>query len=333
MPVLTATDWDQFLKQYPNTHMLQTTAWGELKGTFEWEPVRIVSGNSGAQVLMRKFLFGFTLAYIPKGPVGIDWSPLWMEIDKVCKDKKAFVLTIEPDFWENDDEKTIENNLPPGFRKGIRAIQPRRTLVVDLKGTQDEMLDRMKQKTRYNIKLAVKKGVNIRTSSDIGVFAQMMQVTGDRDRFGVHNKGYFQRVYDLFHTQGECELLIAEYAGKDLAGLMVFQHGKRAWYLYGASKDIERERMPAYLLQWEAMLWAKQKGCEIYDLWGVPDEDVEKLETEFMNRHEGLWGVYRFKRGFGGYLHRSVDPWEKVYISTLYRLYRWWVTCKRDDHG
>ena len=93
-----------------------------------------------------------------------------------------------------------------------------------------------------------------------------------------------------------CDLLVAEYDGRLLAGLMVFARGSRAWYFYGASNDEERNRMPAYLLQWEAMRWAKSRGCSEYDLWGVPDAEEDALEEGFSTRSDGLWGVYRFKR-------------------------------------
>jgi len=103
---------------------------------------------------------------------------------------------------------------------------------------------------------------------------------------------------------------------------MVFALPPRAWYFYGASSNVHREKMPTYLLQWEAMRWAKSQGCTSYDLWGIPDEEEEMLEAEFTHRHDGLWGVYRFKRGFGGRLARSVGAWDRVYSPARYRLYR-----------
>ena len=93
---------------------------------------------------------------------------------------------------------------------------------------------------------------------------------------------------------------MAESEGQPLAALMVFTRGARAWYVYGGSTDLQREKMPNYLLQWEAMRWARARGCTEYDLWGVPDEDEAVLEDGFADRSDGLWGVYRFKRGFGG---------------------------------
>jgi lipid II:glycine glycyltransferase (peptidoglycan interpeptide bridge formation enzyme) len=118
---------------------------------------------------------------------------------------------------------------------------------------------------------------------------------------------------------------MAEYEGMPLAAVMIFAHGKRAWYFYGASDNHYRELMPSYLIQWEAMRWARSIGCEDYDLWGVPDFDAETLESNFTSRKGGLWGVYRFKRGFGGELRRTIGSWDRVYNPILYKFYRWWI--------
>jgi lipid II:glycine glycyltransferase (peptidoglycan interpeptide bridge formation enzyme) len=150
----------------------------------------------------------------------------------------------------------------------------------------------------------------------------MMDTTGERDAFGVHTLAYYQRAYELFHSVGACELLVASYESEPLAGLMVFAHGARAWYFYGASTNQHRNKMPTYLLQWAAILWAKTKGCKQYDLWGIPDVDEETLETQFTQRADGLWGVYRFKRGFGGELKRSARSWDRVYKPVMYAAYR-----------
>jgi lipid II:glycine glycyltransferase (peptidoglycan interpeptide bridge formation enzyme) len=179
----------------------------------------------------------------------------------------------------------------------------------------------MKQKTRYNIRLAEKKGVIVRPWDDLESFHKMMLLTGGRDGFGVHAREYYQRAYELLHPKQMGELLLAEYEGKFLAALFVASYGKRAYYLYGASTDEERNRMPTYLLQWEAMKWAKARGCEEYDLWGVPDEEEPTLEANFETRHDGLWGVYRFKRGFGGELKRAAQAMDKVYNLLLYWAY------------
>lgn len=322
MPVIQATDWEQFLHKHPQAHLLQSAAWGELKAGFGWRPEHVVNGESGAQVLFRRLPMGFSLAYIPKGPVGCDWAALWPEIERLCRTRRAILLKVEPDAW--DDERGLAANLP-GFRADGVPVQPRRTISISLQGGEDEWLLRMKQKTRYNIRLAAKKEVVVQPSTDVGEFHALMQVTGSRDGFGVHSRAYYQRAYDLFHPLGAAELLMARYQGRPLAGLMAFARGERSWYFYGASNDEERNRMPAYLLQWEAMCWAAKRGCQEYDLWGVPDEEADTLETQFERRNDGLWGVYRFKRGFGGQLLRAAPTYEKALIPPLFWLYRWWA--------
>lgn len=319
MTILNRIEWDAFLTRYPQAHLLQTGEWGDLKIPFGWSPERIQTGDTGAQILFRRLPLGFSIAYIPKGPLGKDWQTLWPEIDQLCQRRRAIFLKVEPDAWM-EQEAEYQDQFKGFFPAA--TIQPRRTIVVDLSGSEDELLARMKQKTRYNIRLAQKKDVTVRESNDLDEFQRLMRTTGVRDDFGVHSIEYYQRAYQLFSANGKAALLQAEFDGKALAALMVFAAGGRAWYLYGASSDEERNRMPAYLLQWEAMRWAVAKGCRSYDLWGVPDEDEEQLESQFEERSDNLWGVYRFKRGFGGSLMRSATAWDKVYQPILYRAYQ-----------
>jgi len=317
MPIVSLSDWNQFLSAHPNVHLLQTGEWGELKAAFGWKPVRVVDESSGVQILFRKLPLGFTIGYIPTARVE---PSLWSEVDFVCKQNHAIFLKVEPDLWEDSQRNPLP--MTDGrLRISPHNIQPPRTIVVDLKGSEEEILARMKQKTRYNIRLAEKKGVTVRPWDDTGSFYEMMVLTGARDGFGVHSLAYYKRAYELLHPKQMAELLLAEYEGKPLAALFVARQGNRAYYLYGASTEEERNRMPTYLLQWEAMKWAKACGCEKYDLWGVPDEDEATLEAHFETRADGLWGVYRFKRGFGGQLMRAVQAMDRVYNPPLYWAY------------
>jgi lipid II:glycine glycyltransferase (peptidoglycan interpeptide bridge formation enzyme) len=314
MPLASLTEWSQHLQSHPDVHLLQTGEWGELKSNFGWEPVRLINGGMGVQILFRKLPLRFTIGYIPKGNIE---PSLWPEIDSVCKQKNAIFIKLEPDAWDDPLLSRGEGRV----RVSPHNIQPPRTIIVNLRGSEEDILARMKQKTRYNIRLAEKKGVTVRTWDDIESFHKMMLVTGDRDRFGIHSLEYYRCAYELFHPRGMCELLVAEYEDKPLAALMGFARGSRAWYFYGASTDEERNRMPTYLLQWEAMKWAKARGCEEYDLWGVPDEEEATLEANFEKRQDGLWGVYRFKRGFGGELKRAAQAMDRVYNPLLYWVY------------
>jgi peptidoglycan pentaglycine glycine transferase (the first glycine) len=323
MPEVNLTDWIHFLELHPGAHLLQMGEWGELKRDFGWKAVRIMLSNElGVQILFRRLPFGFTLGYMPK-PVNSEklWEhaeQFWKEVHSICKKNRAVFLKVEADLWSGGAD------LPPAdFKRSSHNIQPPRTIVISIQEDEKQILGRMKPKCRYNIRLAEKKDVTIRKWDDLPAFHEMMTVTGGRDNFGVHSLAYYQRAYQLFHPKGACELLVAEYEGRPLASLMVFANGKRAWYVYGASNDQERNRMPTYLLQWEAIRWAKARGCEDYDLWGVPDENEEMLESNFETRQDGLWGVYRFKRGFGGEVKRAAQALDKIYMPLAYQLYLW----------
>ena len=338
MPLLTTDEWELFSSNNHQIHILQTAAWGELKSEFGWKIFRIKNGDCAAQILIKQLALGYHIAYLPKGPIGGEQlftnfqdSPciaqinlLMEEIDDLCREYRCIFLKIEPDIWEVAPHGK-GNDIPQGFLLSRHAIQPPRTFVIDIRGSEEQVLNRMKQKTRYNIRLAQKKGVRVSPSADIPSFTNILDITSRRDGFGVHKSDYYAKAFELFHPRGECELFMAEHEGQILAGLMVFARGNRAWYFYGGSAEIKRELMPNYLLQWEAIRWARAKGCTEYDLWGIPDHDEAVLEENFLKRSDGLWGVYRFKRGFGGKILRSLGPFDRVYRASLYRLYNTWM--------
>ena len=315
-------------------HLLQSWAWGELKSRFGWSVVRLQVGNAAAQLLFRHLPVGLTLAYIPKGPL-VDWADgeqcraLFDAINFEAKKRRAIFLKAEPDFWspelalDTSLANTAVNFLTQSGFVATDTIQPRTSLVIDLSHDEANILAAMKQKTRYNIRLAERKGVIVRQGSaaDIAIFHRLALVTAARDGFGVHSLDYYQAAYDLF-SPGHCVLLVAEFDDQPLAALMAFSQGREAYYFYGASANEHRNLMAPYLLQWTAMRWAKNQGCTRYDLWGIPDADPATLEAEFEQRHEGLWGVYRFKRGFGGQWLQSIGAFDYVYNPLLYRLYK-----------
>ncbi|MRR31724.1 peptidoglycan bridge formation glycyltransferase FemA/FemB family protein, partial [bacterium] len=264
-------EWNEFLSHSPNAHILQSGAWGELKSRFGWQPVRVINDNVGAQILFRRLPAGLSIGYIAKGPVGGSLEPLLPEIDEISRAFHAIFLKVEPDRWQTSPDDSIDQ-LNANWVSS-KPIQPQRTVMVSLEGSEEEILARMKQKTRYNIRLAAKKDVLVTLEPDLDRFHAMLKITGARDHFAVHSLEYYKTAYDLFHPSGNCEVFTASFEESPLASLMVFARGNTAWYMYGASTDEERNRMPTYLLQWQAMLWAKAKGCTQYDLWGIPDLD------------------------------------------------------------
>jgi len=325
MQSISHNEWERFTSKFDDVHILQTSDWGQFKSEFGWDIFRIAGKNSGAQILFRKLPFGLTWAYLPKGPFGKNWEEIWFEIDKECKDRRAIFLKIEPDIWENALQEEPTSKFPVRSQISEHSIQPPRTLVIDISGSLDEILARMKQKTRYNIRLADKKGVEVFSANNIDRFYQLCTETGNRDQFNIHSRNYYKSVYEKFSKKEQCELLFAEFDGKLLAATMVFGNNQRAWYFYGASSNEYRNLMAPYATQWAAIKWARGKGCREYDLWGVPDYDHDELEDQFTQQRSGLWGVYRFKRGFGGFLRKSHHPIDRVYNPYIYEFYKMWV--------
>ena len=332
MSEISFSEWNEFLKGHPDAHILQSGEWGELKSAFGWEAVRVAEGSLGAQILFRRLPLGLTFAYIPKGPVGIlqekTGKQFWARVDSLCQKKHAIFLKMEPDGWEGDASSSFQ---PVNFLPSPQHIQPCNTLVVDLQGSQEDIFNRMKPKTRYNIRLAGRKDVVIHPSEDLDSFYRVMGTTSQREAFHVHSQEYYRRAYDLFHPKGLCELFMADFQGQVLATVMVFAFGKSAYYFYGASADVERNRKPTYPLQWEAIRWAHARGCTTYDMWGIPDEATDIDDDEAEAREDGLWGVYRFKRGFGGSIKRARPTLDRVYYPLLYKLYLWRFSASGSD--
>lgn len=322
--------WDDFQRSAPGGHLLQTWAWGELKGRFGWVPHRVAvyEGEqvAAAQVLFRP-LVGLSVAYIPKGPVflsteNVITDALLAALHRLARRERAIYLKVEPDC--KDGEAAHRWWRERGFRPSAETIQPRRTVVVNLRNNEEAILAQMKPKTRYNIRLAERKGVVVRpgNAADLAHFARLMEITGQRDGFSVHSRTYYETVWELFAPRGQAHLLIAEYEGRPLATLMVLAFGRKAYYMYGGSSNEERQRMPNHLLQWAAMRWAKEQGCETYDLWGVPDYEYDDAEAQVKRKDDLPWGLYRFKFGFGGQVLRYIGAYDYVYVKPLYTLWR-----------
>ena len=333
-----ATKWDAFVEQHPFGHFLQTSMWGEIKSQHGWRSLRSTVVNSsselvgGSIVLFRMLPYGLgNIAYVPRGPVA-NWdnrdgaAAIVNATARLARNRGVIGLVVEPDLLDTpSDCRTLADC---GLIPLDWHVQPRSTIWVNLDVEEEvDILSPMKQKTRYNIGLSKRKGVKVRdgTLDDIATFHQLSLTTAERDEFSIHPLSYYRAFMQLFGPAGanHARLLIAEHDGAPLAALVAVAFGRRATYLYGASSNASRDLMPTYLLQWEAMRWARDRGCRTYDMWGVPDEDPETLEANFSERNDGLWGVYRFKRGFGGQVVRSIGAWAQVYSPLRWRLYGW----------
>jgi lipid II:glycine glycyltransferase (peptidoglycan interpeptide bridge formation enzyme) len=305
--------WNTFVATSPNGHILQAWEWGALKERTGWEAVRLALVQKGhmraaAQVLFRSLPYGFgTLAYVPRGPVldyedPVLFSATMQALRDLAATRRVVSLKIEPDVIE---PSPISDRLRGAGLEPAPPVQMRSSIWVDLTASEDEILARQKQKTRYNIRLAARKGVSISSNGIAGLNAwyDMYATTAQRDGFTIHSLEYYREVMRALHPAGMVNLLLAHHEGDLLAGIIVFAFGTKAQYMYGASSNVKRNLMAPYLVQWEGMRWARQRGATVYDLWGIPDT----LEED-----EDLWGVYRHKRGYGGTIVRYVGAFDLV---------------------
>ncbi len=260
----------------------------------------------------------FSILYVPKGPILNYKNPalrrvVLAQLEQIAQKERAIFIKIDPDVikaWGSDDErkspvgaKFIEELKARDWRYSSDQIQYRNTVELDLDRSDDDILASMKQKTRYNIRLAARKGVAVRMGSpaDFASIARMYVETAARDDFAVRPVEYYLDVWQTLFDAKMAQPLIAEYENEQLSAVIVVKYGPRALYMYGASTGRERQRMPNHLLQWQAILWAKEHGCRIYDFWGAPDEFDET---------DPLWGVWRFKAGFNGQVVRHIGAWD-----------------------
>jgi len=300
---------------------------------------------AAALVLHRKITIGgfshrMSVMYVPKGPL-LDWTSAPIR-ERVLMDLKNFAQKHSAIFIKIDPEVEIGIGVPGingssesltgvmlsnelkavGWRLSDEQIQFRNTVLIDLRSSEKELLSNMKQKTRYNLNLAMRKGVIVRAGKieDLNMLFRMYAETSIRDGFVIRNERYYQEVWNIFmsspqpasNEQPVAEALIAEVDGNPVSGVIIFRFARKAWYLYGMSTLAHKDKMANYLLQWEAIKRSKAENCTMYDLWGAPDEFVES---------DPLWGVYRFKEGLGGTVHRYLGAWDLPINRMLYRLY------------
>jgi lipid II:glycine glycyltransferase (peptidoglycan interpeptide bridge formation enzyme) len=366
--------WNSIIAKLPNPHFLQTYEWGQVKAKYGWSPLyavwtenqfSVISDQLSVpdncvaaalilkrQIIRNGFAARLSVLYSPKGPL-LDWTNeslrhrVLTDLQSYAKKQGAIFLKMDPDvvlgtgipkseedILDNGGQAVMSELKRRGWEYSSDQIQFKNTVVIDLSPTEEEMLVRMKQKTRYNIRLAEKKGVSLRvgTPDDLGMLYKMYAETSVRDGFVIRDEGYYKTVWELFMAGNQfsnspistlqspvtnyhlphAEPLIADVNNEPIAAIFVFYFVGCAYYVYGMSRNAHREKMPTYLLQWEAMKRAKAKGCTVYDLWGAP---------EAFDESDSMWGVYRFKEGLGGQVVRTLGAYDFAPSPLWYKMY------------
>jgi lipid II:glycine glycyltransferase (peptidoglycan interpeptide bridge formation enzyme) len=294
---------------------LQSDFWGAFKGSFAWKPYafRAVWQDGGEKPLLalyRPLAAGRGFAYVPWGPESFPVSPeartgLLLETARALKPllpgSTAFIRFDPPWFSAGDEAAPL---IFKPFRRAASDIQPPDTVIIDIEPPLDAILARMKPKWRYNIRLGAKKTRVYRADTHgLDAFYTLLTETARRDRIAIHGIDYYRRLFDTAasHAGVDLRLYLAEADGRPLAGIITLFRGKTAVYLYGASSGLNRNLMAAYALQWQAIRDAKDAGCSVYDLFGIPPDDSPK---------HPMAGLYLFKTGFGGRIIHRPGSWD-----------------------
>lgn len=325
--------YNRFVASHPKGHFLQTWEWGDVKKSTGWEPLPFILEENeeikaSLLILKRKIpLPGINkcIFYSPRGPViDIDREDLCRQlfngVKKVAKEHGAIFLKIDPDvpvYYEHFKQILSRCN----FKRNetgldFEGVQPLFVFRLDIQPSEIKLMENMHSKTRYNIRLASRKGVKIREArdkEDLKCFYSILQETAERDKFLIRGYEYFETIWDHMVENNMAKIFIAEYEGLPISATLALVLGTKAWYLYGASSNNYRNLMPNYLIQWEMIRWAKELGCTLYDFRGVSGD---------LDENNPLYGLYRFKKGFNGELTEFLGDWDTVYSPFFYHLWK-----------
>ncbi len=321
--------YNAFVQQASGGHFLQSYEWGEIKT--DWEAVRLIVEEdkkikAAFLLLKRKIpLINRFIYYSPRGPV-LDYNDTSV-FDFLIAEVKKMALQEKVVFWKIDPDMTIDSIAfvqylrQKGFKKvnvgeDFTGVQPRFDFRLSLaNNSKEDILQNMHKKTRYNIRLASKKGVSIKIATskkELKDFYNILLVTAKRNKFMVRSYKYFSDIWDIFVKEGYAKLFLAYYQDKLIAGAMSFMFAQKAWYIYGASSNEYRNLMPNYALQWEMIQWASEEKCRFYDFGGVSGD---------LNPDNPLYGLYKFKKGFNPDFIEFTGEYDLVFNQVYYFLW------------
>lgn len=322
----TLAEYEAFVQGHPKGNFAQSYYWSKQKSMWTWKAIAC-RGDDGkikgtVSFLIRKMPgFGRSMMYASRGPVCdihdyATMDELFAAAKELAKEFKAYVIKIDPDV-PSCETAFADYMKKSGFQikdggGEFEAIQPKYVFRLYLNGrSEEELLASFHQKTRYNIRLAERKGVEVRICGKemIPDFSRLMLETGVRDGFVTRPAEYFSNMLD---NLGEhCRLYMAFVGDKPIAGTLAIWYGDKVWYLYGASSNEDRNYMPNYLLQWSMIRWAVEKDSRVYDFRGVPGD---------VGEDHPLYGLVKFKRGFNGDYTEFVGEMDMVLSKFFYRV-------------
>ncbi len=322
-------EYEQFVRNHLRGEFTQSVMWEQVKSDWQFEAVvsRDTQGNidGACGVYIKKLpLVSTTFLYSPRGFVCDVHDERVMDnlklgLDLLAKKHKAHAIKIDPDI-PMDDASFIEYMRSRNYRQvygryGFETVQPRFNYRLPIEGrSEEETFKNFTSKTRYKIRYAERKGVKIHVKGIEGLddFMELYNVTGERDGFKTRPKEYFVRM--LCALGDDARLYIGYYNDLPVCGAIATNYAGKCSYVYGASANVHRNVMPNYLMQWEMIRWAHSTGCRVYDFLGISG-DLEHEDSP-------MFGLYRFKRGFGGRVDELVGEFDYVYRPIINLLHR-----------
>ena len=304
-------EWNKVASRL-NIPFAQSWQWGDILITEGKNVERLTIEKDGAvvtaaQVVYLSLIFGWHYVFCPKGPVGelnVEVLDIFVEYFKT---KKVLFWRIEP------AQKIISKNLKNNY-----DVIPRATLVLDLQKREEDILNAMDAKTRYNIRLAQKKNLKIKNENNLKIFLELMKKTGSRDNFRLHENRHYEVILN-----SDLSRQLTVYSEQIPVATAIFVgYGDVFTYLFGASDHEYRQLMAPYLLQWEGIKIGQSEGYKFYDFFGVAPKINDSAEYEFDEKHQ-YGGVSRFKQGFGGRYTETLGTFDFILNKTKYNLYTW----------
>lgn len=305
--------WDELVIATGRPHLLQSDGWATVKAATGWRASRFVFGEDGvAQVLLRPLPLGLVAAYVPRGPLvaNVDLTEAMVALSEALRSQRCTSLLCDPEVPAG--ALSPDALVSAGIRAAPVHVQPTRTLLMDLTQEPEPMLAAMRKKTRQYIRKAERAGVVTEETNDVGRFHAVLRRVADRDRFGIHDLAYFERLREAFGERAHFQIA---RVGKDDAGaLLVVRMGDRAWELFGGWGGHHAEERPFYLLKWRSFMRMKQLGVTRYDMWGLTERGGDA--------DHALAGVENFKLGFGGEIVSWIGALEMPVTPGLFPLWQ-----------
>lgn len=311
---LTQESWDAKVIEFGGS-ILQSWGWGEFQKSLGQKIYRFsppAGGDDFVNLAVETELpLGKKYLYCPRGPLGNVEAAL-LDLKKMQSDRSLIFARLEP---------AQKVDLPTA----VKNIQPENNWLLDLEPTEEQILIGMKPKTRYNINLASRKGVIVRegTQSDLLIVWQLLLETANRNKIRLHSQNYYFQMWEHLNRK-HLKILIAEYHGQPLAGMILTLFGSTATYLHGGSGPKMKEAMASYLLHWEAIKIAKSLGLKYYDFGGVaPSFDSPSRRGGPQHEENHSWtGITRFKKSFGGFVVQYPGAYDLIYSPIWYNVYK-----------